>query len=110
MTTQQTTPTTRQHIGPPTTEPTTWSAPPSTARIIRRGTRRGTRCDAKEVLYRCILAGDSNPMSCEEYRHRWDAVDTYFGCLVACDLLDQNCSMECVEGSRFCFEEGARGE
>ncbi|MFQ6537152.1 MULTISPECIES: hypothetical protein [Aphanothece] len=56
--------------------------------------------DAREMLYRCILATDSNPMSCEQKEHRWDAVDTYFTCLVACDLLDHSCSTACTEALR----------
>ena len=56
--------------------------------------------DAKEMLYRCILSSDSNPMSCDQKEHRFDAVDTYFTCLVACDLLDHDCPSHCVEELR----------
>ncbi|SBO42253.1 hypothetical protein [Cyanobium sp. NIES-981] len=56
--------------------------------------------DARELLYRCTLATASHPESCEQHAHHWDAVDAYFTCLMACDLLDHACSSTCVDDLR----------
>lgn len=71
--------------------------PTPTARHAAPGARHRA---PRELLYRCTLATASHPESCEQHAHRWDAVDAYFTCLMACDLLDRTCPSTCVDDLR----------
>lgn len=53
-----------------------------------------------QLLYRCTLDSASRAGGCDQQAHRWDAVDAYFTCLMACDLLDHHCPTQCGDDLR----------
>ena len=46
---------------------------------------------------RPLLVQEHVVTTSDQREHHWDAVDTYFTCLVTCDLEDRECSTHCVE-------------